>query len=538
MAEQNNGKVYIVVVDDEPIIADELGELLQRSLADEGAVVQVAYNAAKVLQLLASSPCDILISDIQMPGMTGLKLVEKLHQENFNPHVIFLTGYDDFAFAHEAFRQKADHYLLKTEGDETIVATIREFFEKVRSRRAMEARIQEASERYQQAVPAYRRHLLTRVLLDDLDDCSAQELDELFPGHFFVMVAQAESSGQRNDMRTKLIVQSAIEKIVSDALGDNLKWTDSTNLDREWIWIFAMREQESSSGMLFELSRKARHRLEESLSMQLFFLVADEPTCIHGLSETFQKMRRILSQEILQESTGVALRRVYSSPVVDQDELQRIGMLRKQVENCVKELKEGRINSLMDQAAPVLDYLQEEGEESSGIKMEFFHTLYGSMLTYIHQNGIAYEAGADTQSMASQLRSMICLLGEKSQEQMANVLRSTTQFILDYIRMHISEDVSTAALSKASGYSSGYLSRIFKQQQGISIHDYVTMARMQLAREFLCNSNLKIYEIAASCGYDSTAYFIKVFKNNTGMTPQEYKQEMQQPGQKPPRLTV
>ena len=254
MAEQNNGKVYIVVVDDEPIIADELGELLQRSLADEGAVVQVAYNAAKVLQLLASSPCDILISDIQMPGMTGLKLVEKLHQENFNPHVIFLTGYDDFAFAHEAFRQKAEHYLLKTEGDETIVATIREFFEKVRSRRSMEARIQEASERYQQAVPAYRRHLLTRVLLDDLDDCSAQELDELFPGHFFVMVAQAESSGQRNDMRTKLIVQSAIEKIVSDALGDNLKWTDSTNLDREWIWIFAMREQESSSGMLFELS--------------------------------------------------------------------------------------------------------------------------------------------------------------------------------------------------------------------------------------------------------------------------------------------
>ena len=123
-------------------------------------------------------------------------------------------------------------------------------------------------------------------------------------------------------------------------------------------------------------------------------------------------------------------------------------------------------------------------------------------------------------------------LAHESAEQVNDASKSIVAHVLEYIRQHISEEISMTRLTEHTGYSSGYLSRVFKQEQNVSIHEYVTMSRMNLARELLCNTNLRIYEIASSCGYDNTTYFIRVFKNNTGMTPQEYKNDFAQRGRR------
>ena len=95
--------------------------------------------------------------------------------------------------------------------------------------------------------------------------------------------------------------------------------------------------------------------------------------------------------------------------------------------------------------------------------------------------------------------------------------------LVQYINDHISENISTSVLADVTGYSSGYLSKIFRQEMKMSIHDYVAQTRINLAKEMLSNTSLKIYEVAANCGYENTTYFIKTFKINTGMTPQDYR---------------
>ena len=80
MGECSQDAIRIMVVDDEPIIADELSELLKNHLQDYGNItVRTAYNAATVLKLIAQHSCDILISDIQMPGKSGLEPVSYTH---------------------------------------------------------------------------------------------------------------------------------------------------------------------------------------------------------------------------------------------------------------------------------------------------------------------------------------------------------------------------------------------------------------------------------------------------------------------------
>lgn len=140
MGECSQDAIRIMVVDDEPIIADELSELLKNHLQDYGNItVRTAYNAATVLKLIAQHSCDILISDIQMPGKSGLELAKEVREIVPDVNILFLTGFNNFAYAYEAFRQNAVHYLLKTEGDEAILQAVRETVDKLRVNRNVSA---------------------------------------------------------------------------------------------------------------------------------------------------------------------------------------------------------------------------------------------------------------------------------------------------------------------------------------------------------------------------------------------------------------
>ena len=115
------------------------------------------------------------------------------------------------------------------------------------------------------------------------------------------------------------------------------------------------------------------------------------------------------------------------------------------------------------------------------------------------------------------------LFMKENEKRIDSAVKLVAESVVKYINDHISEDVSSSVLADVTGYSSGYLSRIFRQEIGTSIHDYVAQTRMNLAKEMLTNTNLKIYEISENCGYENTTYFIKIFRINTGMTPQDYR---------------
>lgn len=531
--------IRIIVVDDEPISADEMGELIQAQFAALGVRTRVAYNAATVLGMTEKEPCDILVSDIQMPGMSGLALAQTLREKYPDMQILFLTGFDDFTYAYEAFRQNAAHYLLKTEGDDAILKAVSGVIDKLKNRRCMVSRIREAEERYTQMLPAYRRQMLSQMLLGTAHDEHEDELKALFPGRIYLVVARLEENAGASSMRSKLVALSSVEKIFVDALG-SVAWSEGVAQMDELVWFFAVQDQAQYSATLFQLARKARAQLEQQLSMTLFFVVADEPVEIGRLAEKFAQIRSMLAHQILHGAAGAAIRH---SPAtfapMDAEKASRMSLLRRQLERCEKDVKDGAMSTLKRDAQPVLAYLRETQGTHDLCAMEFASSLDRLLLGYINQNGlIASVQMAEllhNKDACARLSGLMDALNEKAQEQIDNAMHSIVQFVLGYIREHISEDISTAALAEASGYSTGYLSRVFKQQENVSIHDYVTMTRINLARELLCNTNLRIYEIASSCGYENTAYFIKVFKTHTGMTPQEFKQDLLARGRQPKR---
>lgn len=104
----------------------------------------------------------------------------------------------------------------------------------------------------------------------------------------------------------------------------------------------------------------------------------------------------------------------------------------------------------------------------------------------------------------------------------------TIQQALFYIDKHFTEKITLQELSTLAGLTPNYFCSLFKQVSGLTLSDYISAKRIDKAIQLLATeSNLtNIIDIAASCGYNSTANFNKIFKKTTGMTPSEYRANM------------
>jgi len=101
----------IVIVDDEPKIARGLLKLLSQR---EGyKAVGIFCDAAEALTFIENHPVDITITDIRMPGISGLELIRRIRSIHEDMPIIILSGYGDFAYAQKAIELGVTRYLLK-----------------------------------------------------------------------------------------------------------------------------------------------------------------------------------------------------------------------------------------------------------------------------------------------------------------------------------------------------------------------------------------------------------------------------------------
>jgi AraC-like DNA-binding protein len=97
--------------------------------------------------------------------------------------------------------------------------------------------------------------------------------------------------------------------------------------------------------------------------------------------------------------------------------------------------------------------------------------------------------------------------------------------VIQYIDAHWGEDISIDFLADMAAFSPSYLSRMFKEVTGSTIVEYITLKRMEKAREYILNDNgLTVEQIGKITGFNSPAYFVKKFRETYGTSPKNYKQ--------------
>ena len=92
-----------------------------------------------------------------------------------------------------------------------------------------------------------------------------------------------------------------------------------------------------------------------------------------------------------------------------------------------------------------------------------------------------------------------------------------------YIDAHYREEIHREELGELVFLNTDYLSRIFKKEKGISISNYIIQKRVEEAKKLLTQSSLPINTVSLYVGYSNFSYFTKMFKDNTGYAPLEYR---------------
>jgi len=93
-----------------------------------------------------------------------------------------------------------------------------------------------------------------------------------------------------------------------------------------------------------------------------------------------------------------------------------------------------------------------------------------------------------------------------------------------YIDQNIEKSCTRAEIAEAIYMNPEYLSRLFKRVKGISLNDYITLKKVEIAKSLLVNTNIPVNLIASKVGYSNFSYFSQVFKKYCGLAPLEFRQ--------------
>lgn len=108
--------------------------------------------------------------------------------------------------------------------------------------------------------------------------------------------------------------------------------------------------------------------------------------------------------------------------------------------------------------------------------------------------------------------------------ELRGISKSKQAQVLDFIEAHLETDIRLADLAKVAGISKFYFCRLFKRTMTLTPHQYVIRRRIERAKQLLKHSNLKIVDVALSCGFANQSHFSLHFRRIVGVSPKAFRQ--------------
>lgn len=281
----------ILVVDDEELITDSLAGMLAEAPQYELDVYK-AYSGSEALELLNEQQFDIVVSDICMPGISGIGLAQKIREKWPLCHVIFQTGYDDFQYAQQAIRQRVTHYILKSEGDEVLLAAIGECIRRLEEDARKQAdliRVQEENRVYKAMI---RRKQIQNLFRFDQEKEENFSIDLKKP--VFLLAGR---SSEKMEEAVGLAVDEVLKEKIAYAVRSEMAWLDKNVI----IWILQQEEKEDlpyAAAVVKGMAEGFCHVLRYRFGIAFSFVFQEKEIEWSQVAEKLERLRQIATNRL------------------------------------------------------------------------------------------------------------------------------------------------------------------------------------------------------------------------------------------------
>ncbi|WP_372631094.1 helix-turn-helix domain-containing protein [Cohnella sp.] len=536
----------LLVVDDEAIIADGVTEILG-SLNIPGLDICTAYSGMEALDWLNSTRVDIVLSDIRMPELSGLELMEIIHRKWPRCRIVFLTGYDDFESVYKAIRMQSVRFLLKTEGYAKLTAEILDVIRELEDARDKELLLQQAAKQRSRletlAQGEYFRQLLAGAESSSLEErkTNFRSLSIPLSGDAPVFLVQGSFLRSASAASFTMRQEKALDAkfLVDRYLSDLTQCAGIVDRYGDLLWLVQPKdegaERAASStelvrfleGML-ELAQEA---CSKSLGAEIAFTLTDRACSWDRLPAAYDRIRQMQHGRI---GDGASMVMTVQESCREGTESSREPIRGERFERLAGHLESGRGEDFIALLREILRPVRGNPEADKQQAMELYYSAALVMLSYINRrqlqewvpaNGLMqFDSHATWEEGAAYLESVAEALFERRRRGEGSRAAGAMEEIGQYVEGHLEEDLSLVRLARRFHFNPSYLSRVFKQENGMNLSEFIDRARLRKAKEMLAQEGMRINEIGAKVGYESPHSFTRFFKKSTGTTPQEYRE--------------
>lgn len=517
----------LLVVDDELDVLDGLVELYETELDD--VTVYKANNARKALAFLQIARFDVVVTDINMPGMNGLELFKKIRQGWPKCQIIFLTGYREFDYLYEINKHKDVQFMLKSESDETLVSTVKKAFENVErmlNEKVAEDIIAELDKINSSHLNYHKERVVSYLKDDNLSDktvlykfAEVFNFQDKFPFIIFLLHLDEGTKSPIWSMEKEITL--LVEEFFPVSFEYSLLFIDDNYcLIVVQAKVYDEFQEYSDYINLVGAMNYLQEKLNSAYQISSSIISSNNIYLDDLLAEYHELMR--LSFRYLRNQKQIFIRKeaIEVEKVVNVDVNKELYQLSMSIESSQIEL----FDKAMDRIFDIIMTHNLEGEVK-----EIYQGSMAILLNFMIKKQIIKndsELFFPYSSRISAIRSLLERVRKiNTVEQNLEVKRNEEiiQRITEYIRHNIDGNLSLDEIAKYCYLNPSYLSRIFKQSTGQNLSDYVSRYRIETAKKLLLTTQLKINEIAEKIGYQTPHSFTRLFKKYEEITPIEYR---------------
>ena len=517
-----NKKYRILIADDEYWVRRKLTALLDwESFGLE--CLEPAKDGQETLARVRAEKPDILVTDVNMPFLNGVELLEQIHREQPELVTFVVSGYDDFEYVKGCFLNGSTNYLLKPVSREDMEAAVNKALEIISQREDGHRKMTKASSllRDTEFSQLVRERETTALPTGDL----SKYLDMDRMSLMLIKIHNLQSVTRTFDYDMSLYSYCVKEDLLALA-------------GREDLILFNHIYRPGEFMLLSELEEKERLALAEKIC-SYFGKYLDTWVTV-SMTPNAYSIERV--NNAYREAVAVLLSRQFGKnhQILCSRNAGTAGSRRLEPEI----IKQVQTNLQSGNKNAVLRLLLEDTGLSAPIGWQYAQVMQlvkeigvtlGKYAGRYRPEGSVADVDALTDSIVYAVETMdirkirdavtaaVEYLLPAQREIPADTTRQIVRQAAAYIDENYFEDLNLSLLAEKFRVESSYFSRIFRQEMGENLIFYITRKRIEKAQQLIANSDTNLTEIAFLVGYNDYSYFNRVFKKNTGMSPREYR---------------
>lgn len=509
----------VLIADDEPIMRKAMQTLIDwDSIGCQ--LVYVASGGQEVMDYLNNKMPDILILDIQMPGINGIDLARYVYEQKLPVKVILLTAYADFSYAQHAVKCDVVDYVIKTGSFEELLVAIEKAKGAIRER---ELRIQNnhediLKENYFKSIFDGSLHLEKEIRQ------RAERIGICFRKNWIVIAIRFHLQKEKQ----KEYVYQSLLRFFGMVFEQNMVY--SVPMKEDEMIVILSGEMGDFEESIHAQCIQIVEMMDKFMKMNVYIGISSVGMNLNELKKIFDEAEYAVGEGDFYET-----RKISSFREIRGKEMDSLEGVDTYLKELYYQMKKGMRKESLECLARVTESLKEARRTTNTVFDVGIEIISLCKKLLSEYDRALYDIVPYDRNISHKIYQ--CKHIDEYMEVLSTVIGCTVDYINvavskkniviyeaeKYIEENYQKSITVSEIARNVGVSLSYLSRIYKETTGNTLIGCINQKKIEKAKDYLKNTDLKIYEIAEILSFENTTYFSYFFKKNTGMSPKEYK---------------